>query len=814
MSGAVEMNNNPLMSRKRPLTDANVEMNTPKRECYQQFHPYQYMNMMAQQPMFHSTPFRGDENHHLPPPFMTPDFCPSMQMQMNVPPFTPFSCSPMNLSAMSNTSSNDSGISGGSCSSSCESTPSTSAERTCTSKDDEVLFQVPSRLNHISKNKVTLGELKRRLAAPECLNSSFLGIYLRLAKTKEVGKELRDNLAKHGISLPSGRRKGIQNTVFTCLVEEEATQLGRDMHTLVQQHYPIRPLIDMAARKSVSHPDERRRDLIGAIRILDELNGMFTELQTPLATRVQNNVPIHNELELGMNHFSLITHTFGPINQSTWCNAFLNYAKMSLSMYQNRGMDSVNPQGNCTVSLKKYEGDVRILLANYGPFEHHKEDEMGDEVALVKYHSRNRKHTFVLNRSEAEHEIVLKFEICNVIGYRYVYSVFLSIHSPYFAQRFAKLLSNNHGNVLCCANDYQSEHFTDLEVIRFVKHFATDRQELRNHILKSRNVLVMLLSPSTAGGAEPQLCGVEDVDFEEFRILLEAIYPPGCEIDEGTLRPLLHLSHKFSIDHVVRRCELYLKSAEGSSCFDLFTRLEIATAYKLADLQEECLRMLTSASSVRDLLDDPRLENASSDIRTILLEAFLRRCTKGVSGNNGFVGEAVSTDEERKMSPSPTDVTVTEEKPEYLDDNNNVPDDRDLELDPAHSSEPSLHEQLIREIGVRKNLEMSLKCMRDFILNSEMKQPKWARPNVVEDELLGSLEERVSRLEEVVFDTFDATKLSKDRYVTCNQKVFSMYDIFHDFVLEPYSSTECATYAFVSHFFIKKQMRKDFDVLW
>ncbi|WKX89578.1 hypothetical protein Q1695_008887 [Nippostrongylus brasiliensis] len=484
--------------------------------------------------------------------------------------------------------------------------------------------------------------------------------------------------------------------------------------------------------------------------------------------------------------------------------------------------------------------------------------------ALVKYHSRNRKHTFVLNRSEAEHEVVLKFEICNVIGYRepelyradftkpsvtsdvcfsfrdterrlYANSQFLSIHSPYFAQRFAKLLSNNHGNVLCCANDYQSEHFTDLEVI---SNGSTGTAQSHSEVEKCFGDAVEFIridkspsevfkSPSTAGGAELQLCDLEDVDFEEFRILLEAIYPPGCEIDEGTLRPLLHLSHKFSIDHVVRRCELYLKSEQGSSCFDLFTRLELATAYKLADLQEKCLRMLTSASSVRDLLDDPRLENASSDIRTILLEAFLRRCTKGVSGNDGFVGEAVSTNEERKMSPSSTDVTVTEEKPEYLDDNNNnVPDDRDLELDPAHSSEPSLHEQLIREIGVRKNLEMSLKCMRDFILNSEMKQPKWARPNVVEDELLGSLEERVSRLEsirsgrkpepapaptppirdpfkEVVFDTFDATKLSKDRYVTCNQKVFSMYDIFHDFVLEPYSSTECATYAFVSHFFIK-----------
>lgn len=336
---------NPTISRKRPLTDANLDLNTPKREYYQQFHPYPYMNMMAPQPMFQSTPFamRTDENHQPPPPFMGGEFCQPIQMQMNAQ-FSPFSCSQMSSPVVSNTS-NDSGISGCNGSSSCESTPSTSTDRKFV-KDEEVLFHVPSRLNHISKNKVTLAELKRRIAAPECLNSSFLGIYLRLAKTKEVGKELRENLAKHGISLPSGRRKGIQNTVFTCLVEEEATQLGRDMHTLVQQHYPIRPLIDMAARKSVSHPEERKRDLIGAIRILDELNGMFNELQTPLATRVQNNVPIHNELEVGMNHFSLITHTFGPINQSTWCNAFLNYAKMSLSMYQNLGMEAGSAQYN------------------------------------------------------------------------------------------------------------------------------------------------------------------------------------------------------------------------------------------------------------------------------------------------------------------------------------------------------------------------------------------------------------------------------------------------------------------------------------
>ncbi|ETN83971.1 transcription factor AP-2 [Necator americanus] len=258
MSGDMGIGNGPapnsMNTRKRPLTDA-MEMNTPKREYYQNFQTYQYMNMMTPPPMFHSTPFsmRGDENQP-PPQFMAGEFC----QPIAFPSYTPFSCSSANSSVLSNSSSNDSGISGGSSSSSCETSPSTSSEPK--SKDDEVLFQVPSRLNHISKNKVTLAELKRRIAAPECLNSSFLGIYLRL-------------------------------------------------------------------------------------RILDELNGMFNELQTPLGVRIQNNIPIHHELEVGMNHFSLITHTFGPINQSTWCNAFLNYAKMSLAMYQGR-MEPSNPQYN------------------------------------------------------------------------------------------------------------------------------------------------------------------------------------------------------------------------------------------------------------------------------------------------------------------------------------------------------------------------------------------------------------------------------------------------------------------------------------
>ncbi|VDM80761.1 unnamed protein product [Strongylus vulgaris] len=111
MSGEMTMSNSPtsasMNSRKRPLTDASTELNTPKREYYPHFQPYPYMNMIPPPPMFQSTPFsmRPDENQ--PPPHFMPEFCHPMPF----PPYTPFSCSSANSSMMSNSSSNDSGIS-------------------------------------------------------------------------------------------------------------------------------------------------------------------------------------------------------------------------------------------------------------------------------------------------------------------------------------------------------------------------------------------------------------------------------------------------------------------------------------------------------------------------------------------------------------------------------------------------------------------------------------------------------------------------------------------------------------------------------
>ncbi len=109
----------------------------------------------------------------------------------------------------------------------------------------DIFCSVPGRLSLLSstsKYKVTVAEVQRRLAPPECLNASLLGGVLRRyvpyftwtirapnysfplhhifrAKSKDGGKNLRDKLDKIGMALPAGRRKAANVTLLTALVE-------------------------------------------------------------------------------------------------------------------------------------------------------------------------------------------------------------------------------------------------------------------------------------------------------------------------------------------------------------------------------------------------------------------------------------------------------------------------------------------------------------------------------------------------------------------------------------------------------------------
>ena len=135
-----------------------------------------------------------------------------------------------------------------------------------------ILFwlQVPGRLSLLSstsKYKVTVAEVQRRLAPPECLNASLLGGVLRRAKSKDGGKLLRDKLDKLGMTLPAGRRKAANVTLLTSLVEGEAIHLARDFGYVCETEFPAKQVAEFLSRQVVDTSDVyRRKEVLVASR--------------------------------------------------------------------------------------------------------------------------------------------------------------------------------------------------------------------------------------------------------------------------------------------------------------------------------------------------------------------------------------------------------------------------------------------------------------------------------------------------------------------------------------------------------------------
>lgn len=126
----------------------------------------------------------------------------------------------------------------------------------------DIFCAVPGRLallSSTSKYKVTLAEVQRRLNPPECINASLLGGILRRAKAKNGGRCLREKLDKMGMTLPSGRRKAANVTLFTSLVEGEAIRLARDYGYLCETEFPSKACAEYNTRQYQDPNDQLTR---------------------------------------------------------------------------------------------------------------------------------------------------------------------------------------------------------------------------------------------------------------------------------------------------------------------------------------------------------------------------------------------------------------------------------------------------------------------------------------------------------------------------------------------------------------------------
>ncbi|VDM71213.1 unnamed protein product, partial [Strongylus vulgaris] len=164
-------------------------------------------------------------------------------------------------------------------------------------------------------------------------------------------------------------------------------------------------------------------------------------------------------------------------------------------------------------------------------------------------------------------------------------------------------------------------------------------------------------------------------------------------------------AHRFGVEHIVWKCELYLKTKESEQSFDLFQKLVFATKYKMASLETDCLAELRTANDVRLLLDDPRLEQAPKELRPLLLETLLQRFKSDTAtpkdldtsrAAQNFVCnlfKSVSLSKEVEV-PKATKSTVPKQEQSSVD---------------GCSEVTALRNELKKQEAMRHNLEMSLK---------------------------------------------------------------------------------------------------------
>ncbi|XGW21051.1 hypothetical protein V3C99_004199 [Haemonchus contortus] len=480
--------------------------------------------------------------------------------------------------------------------------------------------------------------------------------------------------------------------------------------------------------------------------------------------------------------------------------------------------------------------------------------------ALVKFHSSNRKHLFVIPRGELnsnhqKFEISLEFR--NVVGYRwkslfardffntttfsdlcivfrntsrklYANSQYLSIHSPYFAKRLAKTNSELK-TAPFIDNSSEVDDTSEFDVMSLRSDILTTPNKTNCQPVSQWSNDILLQSGNaelaTADAANATIT-LDEVELEDFLVLLSAIYPPGIEITKETVPALISTSYMFEVDHIRWRCEDFLISKEGISSFDLLKRLEYASLYKMTSLQADCLKRLPTANTVREMLEDPRMENIPSEVRSLLLETLLQRLKAESIVDKGSRSVQTST------FSRPTDDSK-EEKHVHLVPIQEVSlkksEGKNLSRESSVSS-AALREQLNREMALRKNFELSLKCTREFILQTNT-TPTPLQDSKEDTSELNKLNAPTVQVEPVrtqtrappvppcnqptnrdflkklVFDTFDASKLERSKKISIEEgdekRMYSMHEVFDDILLEPYAPAKCVTYSFVCHFYTK-----------
>ncbi|PIO60066.1 BTB/POZ domain protein, partial [Teladorsagia circumcincta] len=116
---------------------------------------------------------------------------------------------------------------------------------------------------------------------------------------------------------------------------------------------------------------------------------------------------------------------------------------------------------------------------------------------------------------------------------------------------------------------------------------------------------------------------IPDVSAEDFLELLNVVYPSQKPVTVENVETLLKLGDRYAFECVLVKCENFLITSKADE-IDVFTRLEWASKYAMADLQDHCVSKLTNAAAVGAVKKTLLYGSLSHETRKLLLELMLK----------------------------------------------------------------------------------------------------------------------------------------------------------------------------------------------
>uniref|UniRef100_A0AC35U3V5 TF_AP-2 domain-containing protein n=1 Tax=Rhabditophanes sp. KR3021 TaxID=114890 RepID=A0AC35U3V5_9BILA len=193
----------------------------------------------------------------------------------------------------------------------------TTQEKIANSPEDlEVFENVLTKmtlLNDSVKQKVTVGELKRRIALPEKQNASSISRLLRIAKTSKSGDNLRKRLNTLKINVALNGRKIIKTNCFSTLTEEEVRKFSDHLNIKTLNHFPYEKIAQEIIKDKLMNTEEIAKEqkiISNAVAGMNLLKDLLERDSAPFMDQYPPQ-QLSDGVQSKLNIFSRATHSFG-----------------------------------------------------------------------------------------------------------------------------------------------------------------------------------------------------------------------------------------------------------------------------------------------------------------------------------------------------------------------------------------------------------------------------------------------------------------------------------------------------------------------